>query len=116
MTDLTDLIRQRDELNEQIAEIKLRQAQQGKAALDIPLPDNDAAAKTVREYLSILLSTLWEQEQGFDSKRPFGNSGWKYELTEPLIDAGRVETEDEAERVIAEAIVEMCGGPDHDRD
>ena len=108
MTDLTDLIRQRDELTEQIAEIKLRQSQQGKAALDMPLPDNDAAAKTVREYLSILLSTLWEQGERFDSKRPFGNSGWRYDLFEPLIEAGRVETRDEAERVIAEAIVEMC--------
>ena len=108
MTDLDALIRQRDELNEQIAEIKLRQSRQGKAALDIPLSGNDAAAKTVREYLSILLSTLWEQGDRFDSKRPFGNSGWKYDLIYPLIEAGRVETINEAERVIAEAIVEMC--------
>lgn len=114
MDDLTSkrdaLTAQIAELSEQLDEIKLQIAQKGKPALDLPIPPNDAAAKTVREYLSILLSTVWEEEAGFDGKRPFGNSGWKYDLIQPVIDAGLVETEEEADRVIAEAIVQMCGG------
>jgi hypothetical protein len=51
--------------------------------------DSDAGDNlTVREYLRILLDTLWVEEEGFSGKRPFGNSGWKYELYEPLVRDG----------------------------
>ena len=46
--------------------------------------DNDIEAKTVREYLKQLLSVLWEEEESFSGKRPFGNSGWKYEIYHTL--------------------------------
>lgn len=58
--------------------------------LDLPLPDNDANAETVRDYLVALLLEVWDQEQGFSGKRPFGNSGWQYEIYVPLIRAGLV--------------------------
>ena len=43
---------------------------------------------TVRQYLFTLLSTLWKDGECFSGKRPFGNSGWEYDLYMPLIKAG----------------------------
>jgi len=51
---------------------------------------NDADASTVRDYLKALLSTLWTEDEGFSGKRPFGNSGWKYEVYGALVKAGLV--------------------------
>lgn len=51
---------------------------------------NDAGAATVGGYLQALLRQLWEKEDGFSGKRPFGNSGWPYDLYLPLIAAGAV--------------------------
>lgn len=58
--------------------------------IKIPMQENDAGAKTVGEYFKILLMTLWEEEDGFSGKRPFGNSGWKYEVYTALVSAGVV--------------------------
>lgn len=44
--------------------------------LHLPLGENDADAATVGEYLGLLLSNLWLQQEGFSGKRPFGNSDW----------------------------------------
>lgn len=43
---------------------------------------------TVRGYLRTLLQTLWDEQEGFSGKRPFGNSGWEYSLYAPLIKEG----------------------------
>jgi hypothetical protein len=57
--------------------------------LDLPLPEgNDAGAATVRDYLVELLSEVWRHEAGFNSKRPFGNSGWQHDLYAPMVRAG----------------------------
>lgn len=45
---------------------------------------------TIREYLKTLLKTLWIEGEGFSGKRPFGNSGWQFDLYLPLIAAGVV--------------------------
>lgn len=58
--------------------------------LDLELGRNDAKAKTVREYLKALLVTLWDKDEGFSGKRPFGNGGWKYDIYAALIKAGVV--------------------------
>ena len=58
--------------------------------LDIPLGDNDADAATVRGYFKAQLRMLWRKGEGFSGKRPFGNSGWEYDLDAALIQAGRV--------------------------
>lgn len=58
--------------------------------LDLPLPDNDSGADTVRGYLVALLTELWREEDGFSGKRPFGNSGWPYDLYAPMVKAGFV--------------------------
>lgn len=80
------------------------------AVLDLELEENDADAATVREYLQALLCAVWEEGEGFSGKRPFGNSGWEYDLTQPLIDAGLVkEGEDrKATAIICDAIFHMC--------
>lgn len=44
--------------------------------------------ETVEEYLRKLLAALWEKEDMFSGKRPFGNSGWKWDIYKPLIEAG----------------------------
>ena len=58
----------------------------GKEILELPLnaEENDAGAATVREYLVTLLSVLWDEGESFSGKRPLGNSGWEYELLDPL--------------------------------
>jgi hypothetical protein len=58
--------------------------------LDLPMQENDAKAETIREYLIKLLHTLWNEGEGFSGKRPFGNSGWEYELYIALIKGGAV--------------------------
>jgi hypothetical protein len=42
--------------------------------LDLPLPENDSGASTVRGYLLALLTELFREVDGFSGKRPFGNS------------------------------------------
>jgi hypothetical protein len=45
---------------------------------------------SLREYLHALLATLWDEGEGFSGKRPFGNSGWEYDVYAFLIKAGAV--------------------------
>jgi hypothetical protein len=56
--------------------------------LALELGENDAGATTFRDYLTKLLTLVWQEEEMFDGKRPFGNSGWKEELYRPMIAAG----------------------------
>jgi hypothetical protein len=60
----------------------------GNSILDLPMRSNDAAASTVRVYLIRLLRAVWHDEEGFDGKRPFGNSGWQDEIYAELVRAG----------------------------
>lgn len=56
-----------------------------------PMPQpNDANAGTVGEFLAILLRKLWQEEQAFSGKRPFGNSSWQWEVYEALVREGLV--------------------------
>lgn len=61
--------------------------------LDLPMQDNDADAKTIRDYLKALLTTLMYEGESFSGKRPFGNSGWDWDLHKPLVLAGLVKGE-----------------------
>ena len=69
----------------------------------IPMQENDAGAKTIGEYLEKLLLTLWDEEDGFSGKRPFGNSGWKWEVYNALISAkvvkGKLDEDGDIEEV-----------------
>lgn len=46
---------------------------------------------TIKNYLKELLTALWEREDGFSGKRPFGNGAWKYGVYECLIKNGFVD-------------------------
>lgn len=59
--------------------------------LDLPLPENDSGASTVRGYLVALLATLWREDECFSGKRPFGNSSWQYDIYEAMTKAGIVD-------------------------
>ena len=48
---------------------------------------------TIRGYLQELLLLVWEEGESFNGKRPFGNSGWEYDLYAPLIRAKVVKGE-----------------------
>ena len=45
---------------------------------------------TIRRYLRSLMLALWEEQEGFSGKRPFGNSGWNLDLARGLIKAKAV--------------------------
>lgn len=45
---------------------------------------------TLREYLQSLLLTLLREGEGFSAKRPFGNSGWEWDVAAFLVQAGAV--------------------------
>ncbi len=60
------------------------------AALEVRFNSDAGDNLTVRDYLRTLLETLWNQGEGFSGKRPFGNSGWEYELYAPLVKGGFV--------------------------
>jgi len=54
--------------------------------------DSDAGDDlTVRGYLRTLLSTVWNEGESFSGKRPFGNSGWEFDILVPLAKAGFVD-------------------------
>lgn len=47
---------------------------------------NDLDKKiSIHDYLIELLKALWEEQDEFSGKRPFGNSGWDYDLIGCLI-------------------------------
>ena len=80
-------------------------------ALDLRMCDNDAQAKTIRQYFKLLLIRLIEEKEGFSGKHPFGNSGWAYDLYAPLIKAniitGEFDSDGFVERVNEEKADEM---------
>lgn len=91
--------------------------------LALKLDDNDAGASTVRDYLRRLLAKAWLEEEGFNGKRPWGNSGWQHDVYVPMIKAGMLAgkfdesgyyvmeyDQDAGERLICGAIDAMCRG------
>ncbi len=69
--------------------------------LALPMGENDASASTVREYLTRLLLDVWKERECFNGKRPFGNSGWQYEIYHALARGGAIVGEfDEDELVV----------------
>jgi hypothetical protein len=58
--------------------------------LDTPMDQNEADAKTIGEYLKALLLKVWQKGEGFNGKRPFGTSGWQFEIYKALIKSGAV--------------------------
>ena len=57
-----------------------------KQALDL-MVDHET---NIRDYLHLLLKTLWKEGESFSGKRPFGNSDWEDHLLIPLVVNGFV--------------------------
>ena len=60
----------------------------GEDILNIKMQPNDAKAETIRDYLKALVRKVYEEDEGFDGKRPFGKSGWWTELYEAIENSG----------------------------
>jgi len=91
--------------------------------LDAPAYFQDVGSRTLRAYFHLLLETLWHEGEGFCGKRPFGNSGWEYDVYKVLVAIGaikgRITTEDgytelasfdkaAAHKLVPQLIQEMC--------
>lgn len=79
---------------------------------------NDAGAHSIGEYLGLLLHVLWDENEGFSGKEPFGNGNWEMDIYRALVRGGLVDgvidgdgyldVDDEAaNRLVAQAIYEM---------
>ena len=40
---------------------------------------------SIEDYLKELLTLVWQEKECFSGKRPFGNSGWEYDIEEVLV-------------------------------
>jgi hypothetical protein len=91
-----------------------------KEVLNARVEGGEIGTCTVRDYLLTLLETLWEEKDGFTGKRPFGNSGWEWDLYTALVTAGLLDglidedgflaefkAADQADEMIAEAIASL---------
>jgi hypothetical protein len=59
-------------------------------ALKAKLIDENDKETTIGAYLCSLLQTLWKQEEKFNGKQPFGNSGWKHYVYQALVRNGHI--------------------------
>lgn len=59
--------------------------------LALPMPKNDARAETIGQYIMMVAGKLFAEQDEFSGKRPFGNSGWIFEVYEALIRGGVLE-------------------------
>lgn len=59
--------------------------------------DNDAGVDSIGQFLIALSRQVWREGECFSGKRPFGDSGWEWELAAALGRAGyaRVKFDDE---------------------
>jgi hypothetical protein len=60
-------------------------------ALEVRFDSDAGDDLTVRDYLRTLLMTVWDEQESFSGKRPFGNSGWEFEVMMPLAKAGFID-------------------------
>jgi hypothetical protein len=58
------------------------------AALEVRFDSDAGNNLSVREYFGRLAYECWNEEEGFDGKRPFGSSGWHRDVICALVGAG----------------------------
>lgn len=77
---------------------------------------------TLRDWFTTALTKLYDEDEGFSGKRPFGNSGWTSYLAIPFIKVGLIEGDEdgyarnpgEAHAYVFQAIKLLTGGEDLD--
>lgn len=63
-----------------------------KEILELEFESTDLGRKiTIRDFFKELLTTLFKEGECFSGKRPFGNSGWDYDLCVCLAKNGVIE-------------------------
>jgi hypothetical protein len=60
-------------------------------AASMVIIENDGGNQPLVEYLKSLLSKMWQEGEGFNGKRPFGNSGWQFHVYAAFVKAGLIE-------------------------
>lgn len=77
--------------------------------LDLPVKRHDLGATlSMRGFFERLFIKLWEEAEGFNSKRPYGNSGWKYDVYATLIKHGVIEGELDEDGCVKQLDEEMA--------
>lgn len=61
------------------------------AAATMPEVTHEPGLGTIRGYLAALAAAVWDENEGFSGKRPFGNSGWSTDLEAALVQAGVID-------------------------
>lgn len=64
----------------------------------------DGEQVTLKELLGRLLVKVWVEGEGFSGKRPFGNSGWQYEIIDGLYAIGAIQDEDDGDDMVLACI------------
>lgn len=54
--------------------------EEAREVLDTAMGPNDANADTVGDYMNRLAAAVWQEDEGFSGKRPFGDSGWFHQV------------------------------------
>lgn len=71
--------------------------------LDLEIYSDDLnRSLSLREYFKKLLITLWAEGEEFSGKRPFGNSGWQYDVYTALIAEGIIDGKFDEDGYISE--------------
>lgn len=59
--------------------------------LTLPMGPNSADAETLGEYFVLLSWQVWTDGEGFSGKRPFGDSDWRSEVYDALLEADLIQ-------------------------
>ena len=78
----------------------------GQQVLDVAIQDDDSGATTIRAYLCALAGAVWSEGDGFSGKRPFGNSGWAWDVYTALAKAGLITATFDEDGCIKDAATE----------
>jgi hypothetical protein len=62
----------------------------GNQVLAVAMDDDDSGATTIRGYLVGLAAAVWNEGECFSGKRPFGNSGWHWDVYAALVKEGLI--------------------------
>lgn len=73
-----------------LAAVKKLSVEDYNLILDAECQFSDCNATSIREYFYELLFGLWCHGEGFNSKRPFGTSGWDCDLFSALVQIGAI--------------------------
>lgn len=88
------------------------------AAIDAPFECFDFDDPiTFRQWCATVLTKLYDVDESFGGKRPFGNSGWSYYLAKPFVAARIIEGDedgypvnnDDAAKIVFRAIELVVG-------